>query len=324
MKKVNIVSITKMDRKFISYDIETGNSNFFANNILVHNSNMAVCYSQGELWVQSRNHVRTLLGDQNGMAQFVEATREYWIQIITAHTLGYALDLTTHTIVLDCEWAGGNIQKGNAACSGTDKAAYLFDYFRVVDNLDDSFMYLPNGKTNNSEHGIYSMAKFSTYNITLDFNKPKECELLLNELALTIEANSPIAAYFDKPDNVGEGAYLWTTYNGEVLRLKAKGLKHGGKPKVKKTNGHSLSDDAKVEMEILADKLTPGWRLTQAITETEATEQKHIGKVLKWVMQDIIKEEQPTLEAAEVEFKQVQGFVASIVKDFYFDGLREY
>jgi len=291
----------------------------------LHGENMAVCYSQGEMWVQGRNHIRTLLGDQNGMAQFVESTRDEWLKLFMQIVHQEEMDDQDHTIVIDCEWAGGSIQKGNAACSGTDKGAYIFDYCRVVPNDTDESQYKSTKDLNIPiDKSIYLMNSFASYEATLDFNKPQDCEETLNQLALTIEENSPIAKFFNKSDNVGEGVYLWATYNGQVLRLKAKGLKHGGKPKVKKTNGHSLSDDQKATMEALADKLTPEWRLTQAITETEATEQKHIGKVLKWVMQDIVKEEQPTLEAAGIEFKQVQGFVVDITKDYYFDSLKGY
>jgi len=290
----------------------------------LHGENMAVCYSKGELWVQGRNHIRTLLGDQNGMAQFVEDTKGEWLTLFKQIVNMYdEVNLSTSTIVIDCEWAGGSIQKGNAACSGTDKGAYIFDYCRVVSNDTGDTHYksteslvTPQGKS------IYLLNSFGTYTLTLDFNKPDECEEKLENLALTIEENSPIAKYFNKPDNVGEGVYLWGIYNVTPTRLKAKGEKHGGKPKVKKTNGHGLPNNVKAKLQTLADKLTPVWRITQAITETEATEKKHIGLILKWVMEDIQKEEQPALEDANIEFKQVQGFVVSIVKDYYSDTLK--
>jgi len=290
----------------------------------LHGENMAVAYSNGELWVQGRNHVRTLLGDQNGMAHFVETTKSAWLSIISTLQHTYNVNTDTHTIVLDCEWAGGNIQKGNAACSGTDKAAYLFDYFKVVSNEDDSIEYLPTQDVGNPSIGIYNMASFTQYVIELDFNNPVECEEQLKVLAEQIEDNSPIAKHFDKPANVGEGAYLWSEYNGTMLRLKTKGEKHGGKPKVPRQPKTPLTDSELIAIDALATAVTPVWRLTQAITEANATETKHIGEVIKWVMTDIAKEESEVIAASGIEFKMAQGTVVKIIKDYYFDSIKGY
>jgi len=144
----------------------------------LHGENMAVCYSNGELWVQGRNHIRTLLGDQNGMAAFVDSTKSVWMDIINSLSTLDLINTDTHTIVLDCEWAGANIQKGNAACSGTPKGAYLFDYYRVVSNTDDKDqeLYATSG-IGSDAHGIYNMASFGNYRITLDFNNPLNVKL---------------------------------------------------------------------------------------------------------------------------------------------------
>lgn len=174
-----------------------------------------------------------------------------------------------------------------------------------------------------TKNNIYHMRHFREFTITLDFSNPHQCERTLQLLAESIEDNSPIAKYYNKPDNVGEGAYLWCNYNGEMLRLKTKGLKHGGKPKEKRVQ-KPLDSELEIKLQNLADKVTPEWRLTQAITETNATEMKHIGEVMKWVNQDIIKEEMPLLHEAGVEPKQLGRFVASIVKKYYIDSIKNY
>jgi hypothetical protein len=297
----------------------------FSGSEKLHGENMAVCYTDGELWIQGRNQVRTLLGDQNGMAQFVEERKEAIMSIINSIKDTHKIDTLKNTIVLDCEWAGGNIQRGNAACSGTDKAMYLFDFARIISNEDDSIVqYISTQNISDVPNRIYNLRSFApTYSLTLDFNNPEQCEQQLKDLATTIEDNSPIAAYFDKPANVGEGAVLTCMLDDTLLRLKTKGEKHGGKPKTPKEGKRIISDEEKAFLTALADKLTPVWRINQGITESGTTEVKHVGQVLKWVMADIVKEEIPTLEEAGVEFKKVQGFVASAVKDYYFDNLKD-
>lgn len=292
----------------------------------LHGENMAVAVTKDEIWVQGRNHIRTVADDQNGMAQFVVPLVPLFIQLASSVATLNQISLDTHTIVLDGEWAGGNIQKGNAACSGTEKGFYIFDYVRAINNEDPTdFKYIRADGMHHPEYNVYSMKHFSEYSITLDLNDPDKCEAELQELAELIEAKSPIAGFFERPDNVGEGVYLWGIYNGKPVRVKAKGLKHGGKPKDKgKPSTNSLSDSQKDALTQLADALTPEWRINQAITETNASEKKDIGKVIQWVKDDIVKEETPTLEKASTDLKQVQGFVAKIVKDYFFDSLKDY
>lgn len=291
----------------------------------LHGENMAVCCSGEEVWVQGRNHIRTILGDQNGMAAFVESTKAQWLTLFKQLIEMYDINTYEQTIVIDCEWAGGNIQKGNAACSGTPKGAYIFDYFRVVNNTTDESQYKPTtGLKVFSEDSIYLMQNFNRYEAVLDFNKPQECEQQLKDLAIRIEKNSTIAEWFDKPDNVGEGAYLWAEYNGTMLRLKTKGELHGGKPKQPRTPKVTASPKEVKRQEELAAKVTPVWRITQAITETNATERKHLGEVIKWVIADVAKEESPTLAEAGILLKDLSRYISAEVKRYYFDSIKGY
>jgi len=290
----------------------------------LHGENMAVCYTNQELWTEARNYIRTILEDQNGMAMFVESTREIWLGLINQLAEMHNINTTTHTIAINMEWAGGNIQRGNAACSGTDKATYIFDYFQVIDNATEERQYL---STENLQIplncNIYLMRNFGTYSITLDLNNPKECEKQLQELALNIEENSPIAKYFNKPDNVGEGVYLWCK-NNTMLRLKAKGEKHGGKRKSPKPPKQKLTDEESKHLAAIAAKVTPVWRITQGITEVNATEKKHVSKVIKWVLNDVAKEESPLLIEEKIELKSISKYVATEVRNYFFDYLKDY
>lgn len=50
-----VVKIEKIENQGIEYDIETGLSNFYANNVLVHNSSITVFCKDGDVGVCSRN-----------------------------------------------------------------------------------------------------------------------------------------------------------------------------------------------------------------------------------------------------------------------------
>jgi len=287
----------------------------------LHGENMAVCYSRGEIWVQGRNSIRTVLGDQNGMAQFVEERKPTFQTIFNEIAETCYLNTDEVTIVLDGEWAGGNIQRGNAACSGTDKGFYLFDLCRVISNEDDEVLsYVSTFGIENKDHSIYNMAEFGRYTITLDLNDKEGSYAKLEAMMLSIEEKSPIAAYFEKPDNVGEGVLFHTVVNDKVLRLKVKGEKHGGKPKTPKPpkdpKRRLTSEQAKL-LDTIAGTVTPVWRLNQAITETNSTEMKQMGEVIKWVLADIVKEDLDVITDAKLTLKEVQSTVVAIIRDYY-------
>jgi hypothetical protein len=289
----------------------------------IHGENMAVCYTKSvDIWVQGRNHIRTLLHDQNGMASFVKTNESIWKTIIINLAEKYSVDLNTHTLILDCEWAGGTIQKGNSACSGTPKAAYLFDFARVVSNEDDSTHYISTKGVDAPMHYIFNVSKFSTYSITLDFNEPHLCEEQLKVLVDKVEKSSPIAASFGKENNVGEGLVLSTFVYGELIHLKAKGNLHGGKPKTK--TGKVLSPETQQAIIDVTDKVTPTWRIAQGIEETKATTKQDIGKLLKWINQDILKEDLHIITDSNLEFKDISRSVAKVTKEYYFDHIKSY
>jgi len=289
----------------------------------LHGENMAVCYHNGELWVQGRNQIRTLTDDQNGMAQFVESNKDSWLNLINLYAVTYSIDTVSNIICIDCEWAGGSIQKGNAACSGIEKSAFIFEYIRVVDynDITDITLYKSHIRDSISPN-IYFLEKFHNSTVTLDFNDIDSVVAKLASLVDDIESNSPIAKHFNLPDNVGEGAYLMhipdtstPTKLKDVYRLKAKGVKHGGKPKEPKSQKFTNAEQAKLSE--LANLVTPEWRLSQAIQETEATSMKDTGKVIAWVTQDIIKEEQPLLAKYGYSINDIKSYTAKISKDFF-------
>lgn len=108
----------------------------------LHGENMAVAVAGDEIWAQGRNQVRTLLGDQNGMASFTKEHEGYFMLLVECLVQEHSINKATHTVVLDGEWAGGSIQRGNSAVSSTDKAMYLFQHFRVIEDATEDTTYL--------------------------------------------------------------------------------------------------------------------------------------------------------------------------------------
>jgi hypothetical protein len=68
MESVKIKSIRKISNSSKRYDITVaGNSNYFANGILIHNCNARFCYRDGRLWVGSRNNIKAEYVSSDGV-----------------------------------------------------------------------------------------------------------------------------------------------------------------------------------------------------------------------------------------------------------------
>jgi hypothetical protein len=201
----------------------------------IHGTNAAVCYSESDgFWVQSRKGIITPEKDNAGCAFMATAVEHIWIFLIQKLANEYAIDLKTNVISLYFEWCGGNIQK-LAAVSGLSKRAIIFQHFKVSPlkpltedpDAKDGMWYTTTTQevpVNNHMYGIYNTLDFPYVELGVDFNSPAGVINEMAALTAAVEKNSGVAAYFEKPENIGEG-YVWALVleNGSLLRWKTKG-----------------------------------------------------------------------------------------------------
>ena len=290
----------------------------------LHGTNMAVCFDGKDHWVQGRNRVVTLDNDQDAMAHDVAKKIHYWEELKQEVIRRYMLDATKYVICLDAEWAGGNIQKNNSACSNVPKAAYLFDYARALNKETGEITFFQTHGIAYPEQGVYNLYDFGAYTAVLDFNNPEECEMTLDRLVKEVEENSPVAKYFNKEGNVGEGVFLISWHNDVIVKLKAKGEKHTAKTKRRGVQKVSRTSEEEQRLQEFADKVTPVWRIEQAIKATDAKSLKDMGKILAWVSKDVIDEEQPLINTSEFEWVDMKRAVAARVKRYVLSSFKSY
>jgi hypothetical protein len=203
-----------------SYDIEVEDTHcFFANGILVHNSNSSFSINQeGEYWAGSRTQIVTPLSDNAGFASFVESKREVFKSLAaTIPFNGYDI------ITIFGEWCGGNIQKG-VAINGLPKMFVIFDIKRSYfsDNIDGVATQSLKGpnlfsteeeiKTLRSpENLIFNIYDYQTFEVEVDFDNPGLTQNKLIELTSEVEKECPVGKAFGNI-GVGEGiVYKITT-----------------------------------------------------------------------------------------------------------------
>lgn len=327
MKLVKIESIEPQ----VSYDISVKDTNcFFANGILVHNSNAAVsCNNVAGMWAQSRENIITPEKDNQGAAWFTQANKEVFQRMFEEISEKENVDLDTNTITIYSEWAGNGIQKG-VAVNGIPKSMFIFGvkispFTSVDENVD-------NGDVNNKapkaywvdysylkapEAKIYNIDDFGTFEIDIDFNRPDLAQNKIIEMTMEVERECPVGKAFGI-SGIGEGIVFSADVNGDVYRFKSKGELHSSS----KVKTLASVDVEKVNsiMEFVDYAVTEN-RVEQAIgivfPNNEPLEMKKVGEVLRWVINDVMKEETDTMIKNGIEPKEVNKYLSAKAKELF-------
>jgi len=287
----------------------------FTGTVKLHGTNAAIGYSkQGGLWCQSRERILSIEKDNAGFAFWVESNKEQLTRVFEY------ISKRGETIYVYGEWAGKGVQKG-VGISELDKAFYVFDVYREKGDKslwDDVYVFTDAcdkyGSFDSKPIPIDFAAK---YVFGIDFNNP---ELSQNDLALlteSVERECPSAMYFGV-SGIGEGVVWRAIWNNQVLRFKVKGEKHSSS----KVKTLASVDVEKVGSAVeFADNVVTDSRFNQAVENVfsgESVDIKKLGDVIKWVMNDVLKEEIDTMAVNNLEPKDVGKYVSQKVKEKFF------
>ncbi|MDA3806353.1 MAG: hypothetical protein PF440_00430 [Thiomicrorhabdus sp.] len=308
----------------------------FTGTVKLHGSCGSVCYSDDGLWFQSRKSILIpgKTTDNHGFAFFCEERRFLLQSMMDIVVEENQIDITKNTICVFGEWCGGSIQK-KVAINGLPKMFVIFsigvvpheyvqpegESFEITNWLDIG-MHIPS----KPGRDIYNIDDFQTYHVNVDFENIHKSNNLLVKLTNDVEQNCPVAKQLNSQSDstVGEGI-VWTgEYKGKRYTFKCKGEDHAGS-KVK------VLDYVDEEFENLkrsfANEVCTSSRLNQAVQEVFDTLNGGVpllpdtGKVIRWVMQDIIKEETLRMEELGLNLKQVGQPISLIVRRWFISEL---
>lgn len=316
----------------------------FIGTVKLHGTNAGIGYNvdTGEIWAMSRENIITPEKDNAGFAQFVstkeETFKNFFKKIIDFYSnkVVNKIDLTNCYLTINGEWAGKGIQKG-VAISEIPKSFFIFGLKVTPKDEEQKSFWLDHAFTIQQGHGdvlvlsdpensIYNIDLFDGFRIDIDFNNPQMAVNKMLEFTEQVENECPVAKDFGI-SGIGEGIVWSCFYKDSHIRFKTKGEKHS-KSKVKVLA--PVDNEKEKAKQELALKITPAWRIDQAIQEVFDTlnggvpDSSKIGDVLKWVNQDIIKEELLTISEAGFEFKEVVKQVNNIVKIYFFGIINTY
>jgi hypothetical protein len=276
----------------------------FTGKVKLHGTNAAVGYDRlsDTFWVQSRKRVITPEDDNYGFATWVSQHQDSWLSNLRFLSEALSAD----RLVVFGEWAGKGINQGASICNLANKNFFVIEVY-ILDQ-DSNFVCGPlqavnlpikNTSLEGSVHHIHNFQLFSlTGNFTSEENYKQFAETV-ETLTLDVENNCPVASEFGV-NGTGEGI-VWTSHCGK-FRFKSKGPKHSTVDrKIKPPKDPAFE----IRLNELLRSVVTDARIHQAISEVAQGEasSKHIGSLIKWVVNDVLKEDSDVIAEFGFEVK---------------------
>lgn len=280
----------------------------FKGTVKLHGTNAGIVKYKDRIEFQSRERVLSLQQD-NSQFMLSMAGKNF-------DTLfGRMASEFSEYIAVFGEWCGQGIQKG-VAISGLPK---MFVVFAV--NVDGQWVS-PNQFYDN-EQGIYNITQFPTYSVDVDFNSPELSQNVFSDLTIAVENECPVGKHFGV-SGIGEGIVWTAEHSNNFYIFKVKGEKHSV-TKVKTLASVDVEEIAGIK-EFVETTVTEQ-RLLQGITvlneSGKVPDQKTTGDFLRWVINDIIKEETDTIIANKFDPKKLNPLISNTARVWYFKYLDE-
>lgn len=295
----------------------------FNGTVKLHGTNAAiVLYKNGEIKFQSRENELSLTQDNAGFClwgmNLIDLFKEY---------IFGGVEFNNYVAVYG-EWCGGNIQKG-VAINGLPKMFVIFGC-----KIDDKWLSLNKNcvykkdkelyediiKIN--ENNIYYIDQFQTWDVHVDFNNPEQYQNEFIKITEEVEKECPVGKYFGN-SGIGEGV-VWKCVEQPELMFKVKGKKHS----VSKVTKLAAVDTVAVEnMKQFAEDTVTVARLQQGVDKLvelgKPLDETSTGDFLRWVVGDIIKEEQDTIVKSQLDMKKLGNVLSNKARIWWFNKLNE-
>jgi hypothetical protein len=297
----------------------------FRGAVKLHGTNAAIVHdlTDDTISFQSRERVLDLLSDNAGFALFmsskIDLLKSLSKQIL--HTVDAERADPPTKIAIFGEWCGGNIQKG-IGISGLPKMFVIFAVRFIFENERSIWVDLDKIRHWTSEHDqIYNILNFPTFELDIDFEKTHEAQNQLIELTIKVEDECPVGKAFGK-SGVGEGL-VWScitpSWYSSDYWFKVKGEKHSAS-KVKVLAAVDVEAIEKisdfVDMAVTEVRLEQG--LQNLVNEQlKPFDMTSMGDFIRWVFNDVVKEETDTIVASQMEVKKLGGPIANKARKWY-------
>jgi hypothetical protein len=282
----------------------------FNGTVKLHGTNSAVAKKGDELWFQSREHIITPDKDNAGFAAW--ASNQNWDSIFDL--------IGEKDAIIFGEWCGAGIQKG-VAINQLPKMFVIFG-IREHDGAWKNMRSLTH--VHDNEHQIFNIHQFPSWAITIDFENLGDAQERLAEITSQVENECPVAKQLGVTEGVltGEGV-VWQCVNDPItdFTFKVKGEKHAVNGSYKK--GTVAIDTEKFEnINALVKNVVTENRLQQAVDYLVELhlplENTSMAAFLRWVVNDVMKEEGDTINDSGLSPKEVNSGISQYARKWFF------
>lgn len=298
----------------------------------IHGTNAAIMFKDGKILFQSRNRSLTVDNDNAGFAEYMTQFTQGGNRDLTLRSLvvqlnerGYHLQTAAKAPIFYGEWCGKGIQKG-VAVSEVEKMFVIFAV-ALVDKETGEPEWVPFDDWKHieiPEYRIFNITRFGVWEREVDFANAQEAVNGLVALTEEVERECPVGKHFGV-SGIGEGVVWTAVHEGRSYRFKVKGAKHS----VTKVKKLAAVDVAKLNSikEFVEHTVTEN-RLNQAIQYMEEMNLDHkdirnIGAFLRWLANDVFKEESDTMEKSGLEKKDISKYIADVGKQWYLKRMQD-
>ena len=319
----------------------------FQGTVKLHGCNVSVCFDPrtNETWCQSREQIITTEKDNYGFASFIENLPDNGFRTylnIAAGIFGMTSIKPGDLICVYGEWCGKSIQQ-KVAISEVSKRFVVFaikiytpgettedgqdggisQWFSPTQLVQTQNMYEhETGQVLENRNNIFSIQKFKTWTIEIDFAHPELIQNQLIEWTNEVEHECPVGKAFGVL-GVGEGVVYTSVNTHEFIQtsdliFKVKGDKHSD---TKVTKTASVDIEKVNSVNEFANNVVTDHRLEKIIEKMKVEgleiDVKNTGIFLKMVGEDILKEESDTIEGSGLTRKDVMPVVNSNARQWY-------
>lgn len=289
----------------------------FQGTVKLHGTNAAVVYDfvSQELSYQSRERVLSLTQDNAGFMLAQMKYEKEWLAFFDS-----MYDPGVSKIAIYGEWCGQGIQKG-VAISTLPKMFVIFAV-KFVDKAGAEVWAAPldPGETEYTNiPGVRDIEEFPMWELDIDFAHPELAQNHMIEITEAVENECPVGKAFGV-SGVGEGV-VWTciTPGWEGLRFKVKGEKHSAS-KVKTLA--AVDVEAIQALKDFVDATVTEQRLEQGVDnlvreQLKPLDMTSMGDFIRWVYNDVVKEETDTIVASGFDPKKLGGPIANKARPWF-------
>ena len=272
----------------------------FTGTVKLHGTNAGIVKYKDRIEYQSRERVLNLQQDNAGfMLSMMGKNLDFLFEGI-----GF-----NESVAIFGEWCGQGIQKG-VAISELPKMFVIF-----ACKVDDKWVEF---NKFDADQQIFNISQFKTWTVDINFNQPELVQNQLIDWTLEVENECPVGKHFGVI-GIGEGIVFKSNWNGQQLIFKSKGEKHSAS-KVKTIS--SIDVDEINSINEFVDYVLTESRLNQGIEKLKEAgkevSQKSTGDFLRWIVNDVIKEDQDTIVQNQLDIKKINSTVSNKARTWFF------